>query len=105
METEEIQSKLNLYADVFKEARNRVNDDQIATAIVQEIGKHMRVAQMAEEGGKRFNGEKRVRNPEDPATPKQIAFLKRLGVKEFSGGLTRGQASQQIDELLEQQSE
>lgn len=40
-----------------------------------------------------------------PATLKQIGYLNRLGVTDIPADLTKQQASQMIDEALEQESE
>lgn len=100
METE-ITGRLNQYAAILAEARKLAKDEQAALAIVAEVGKHLRVAQMAEERQRRFNGNGNGNaNPngdEQPATQRQLGYLKHLGV-DIPKGLTKKQASSLIDE-------
>ena len=71
----EMCNRMTEYVDLFEEVRGKVGDDQIAIALVEQVGKDSRVEQMHSNGG--------VSTANDPtaATPKQIAFLKRLGVE------------------------
>lgn len=86
---QETQAKLDFYIEAYEAAMKRVNDDHIAVAIVQEVGKDLRC-----------NGVKqREASNGQPASAKQIEYLKKLGV-EVPKDLTKREASQLIDEAL-----
>ncbi|MCH8823253.1 MAG: hypothetical protein IH984_07055 [Planctomycetes bacterium] len=42
MNGEEIQMKVDFYADAFEKAQERVDDSELASLIVQQIGKDLR---------------------------------------------------------------
>lgn len=74
----------------------RVGNEEVAVVLVQEIGKDGRVERMR--FGPSVNAYTRLdANGDQPATGKQIGFLKRLGV-EISQGLTKEHASALIDQ-------
>lgn len=101
---QQIQSRLDEYVRVFDEAKKLVNDDAVAIAIVGQIGKHLRVEQMAEQRRQRFQSKSAVRSNENGdeilATTKQLGYLKKLGVG-VPTGLTKSRASELIDEAQE----
>ena len=108
MEKEEIEGQLDFYASVFNDARDKVNDEQVALAIVEQVGKDMRMKQIFDERRERLSSRQdsgSESNDDRPATEKQIGYLRRLGVKEIPAGLTKKAASQMIDEALENESE
>jgi len=91
MEKEEIQKRLNLYLEALEEARKRVGDEQVAIAIIHEVAKDVRMERMRMER-EASNGQ--------PATPKQLEYLKSLGVS-APEGVTKKEASRMIDEALD----
>ncbi len=93
MENEQT-DKIGHYAKLFREIRVQVDSDQAAAAVLCEVAKDSRSAQIREE---RRNGN--GNGQDGPATPKQTRYLKRLGV-EAPEGLTKADASQLIDEVL-----
>lgn len=95
---EAIQAQLDCYVEAFEAAKERVGDVEVAAAILHEIGKTQSTEMMR---GHRpsNNEEKRVIDGDAPASDKQLAFLRRLGVKAESG-VTKSVASQLIDNAL-----
>ena len=65
-----IAAKVEKYLETFGEIRNKVADDRVALAILTETAKDRRMDEMREEREAR-NGE--------PATTRQLQFLKKLG--------------------------
>ena len=98
MEQQEIQTKIDLYTQVFSDAKERVGDEA-AMVIVDQIGKHMRVAEIHAKQGS--GGTSESGSDDGPATKKQLAYLKRLGV-EVSAGISKREASEKLDEALGQ---
>ena len=104
MDKEEIHQKLDVYAQVLNEATERFGDGQVALAVVEQVGKDLRMAQIFDErrrrsGSKQGSGND---NDDDPAaTEKQIAYLKSLNV-DVPPNLMKGQASALIDKALEE---
>ena len=93
MESKTIEDRSVDYLELFGKVRSEVGDDQIALGILQELGKDSRVERMRlsqERVEARTNGD-------EPATGKQIGYLKFLGVQ-IPEGLTKQQASELIDE-------
>ncbi len=88
-----IAAKVEKYLEIFEEVRNKVGDDRVALTILQETAKDKRMDEMREEREAR-NGE--------PATARQLQYLKTLKVK-ASPGLTKKQASLLIDENVERE--
>ena len=83
--------------ELFKAIEQKVESEEVAVALVQELGKNYRVQQM-----------QRVRDEsvpakssagDQPASTKQIKYLKFLGV-EIPSDLNRKDASQLIDEKV-----
>ena len=89
MMKEEMQSKLDFYLEVFQEVKQRVNNDQVATAIVQELAKDARMVQQRNQDA----------GQTDSATSMQIEYLKKLGVT-IPMGLSKQEASGLIDSAL-----
>jgi hypothetical protein len=96
MNDKEMQSKWTAYVQAFEQVRQRAGDDQVAMAIVSEVAKDARAAQIrAERQASRAtdsNGE-----ASEGATVRQIAYLKTLGVR-LPDKLTKQEASALIDE-------
>lgn len=78
------ESYLNLYSVIKQKASG---NEQAAVAVFHEIAKDIRVSEMKQERDQR-NG--------DLATKKQLAYLKKLGIKMIPG-MTKKQASELID--------
>lgn len=70
----------------------RVNDDHVASVIVQELAKDARMSKPRPASGGQ-NG---------PATDKQLEYLRNLGVT-IPAGLTKQEASSMIDAALAKQ--
>ena len=81
----------NGYVELFEDLKARVGSDDVALAIVEQVGKDSRVERM------RSSVVQNGTNGEQPATGKQIAYLKALKV-DVSEGLTKSQASELIDQ-------
>ena len=82
--------KLDSYTELYDEIREKTESDSAAVAILQEMGKDRRSAQIREE--------KTTVNHE-PATEKQKRFMKRLGMN-IPAGVTKKEASALLDEEL-----
>ena len=79
------------YLELYETIKAKTNgDDRLALSVLQEVTKDRRMDEMREEREHR-NGE--------PATPKQLQFMKKLGV-EAKPGITKREASMRIDEAL-----
>ena len=85
----DIQTKIEEYAFLVEQIRNRFGDDAEAMVVLQEIGKDIRANNIQQK--KSFNGN-------SPATEKQIAYMKKLGLT-IPEGLTLRQASKMIDDF------
>jgi hypothetical protein len=83
------------YIETYNKIRQSVDSDEVAVAIMQEIGKDARVKAMHENG----NGAVSRSNGFDAATAKQLAYLQSLGVS-VSAGCTRQEASDLIDNAI-----
>ena len=81
----------NGYLELFERVKAKVGSDEVALAVVEQVGKDNRVEKMYGNGTK-GNG---AGNGDVPATEKQIGYLKSLGV-EVLAGLTKKQASELI---------
>ena len=80
--------KIDYYVSALEQIKQKVSDPQIAIAILREIAKDNRMEKIQSERSKE--------NSKDiPASPKQLGFLKDLGV-EFQSGLTKQEASDLI---------
>ncbi len=91
----ETQNGIDRYVNLYGEIRKRVQDSAVCAAIIQQVGKDARMEQMHMW---RLNGKTNgVNNGDEPATEKQIAFLKRMGITP-PHGLTKQAASLLIDE-------
>jgi hypothetical protein len=82
-----IQRKIDGYMRLFDEIKTATGDDDTARVMLGEIAKDIRMAQRRQDGSP---------NGDDPASERQIAYLKMLGVP-VPEGLTRRQASGLID--------
>ena len=85
----ETNGTLDMYIKLYEEIKEKVQDEQLATAIFQEVVKDRRMIN-------KVTASKKVKN-NGPATEKQIAYLENLEVK-IEPGLTKQRASELIDE-------
>ena len=88
--------RVDHYVRLFESIRNKVGDDQLAVALVEQCGKDWRVAQMHARIQDREDA-----NVDQPATEKQLGYLGRLGI-EVHTPLTKREASALIDQAHEQ---
>ena len=88
----EMRNRMTEYVDLFKEARNKVGDDQIALAVLEQVGKDCRVERMNSPARSKASS-----GGSSQATEKQVAFLKQLGV-EAPAGVSKQGASELIDQ-------
>ena len=93
--------KANDYVQLFESIRSRVGNDDVALAIVEQLGKDHRVEQMRNGRSGSFGVNGTNGSSEQAATEKQIAFLRDLGVS-VPAGLTKVRASELIDAAQEQ---
>lgn len=87
------------YMQAFETIRQRVGDDHIATAIMQELGKDARTAQLSRERQNGWHKEEKSTKSEQVATQKQLEYLRDLGVN-VSQGMTKQQATELIEQAL-----
>lgn len=85
-----IQGKLDKYLDLFEEVKKKTKDERVALTLLQEVSKDRRMEEIREE--------KEAKNSE-PATTKQLNFMRKLGI-EAPPGVTKREASMLIDEEL-----
>ncbi|MFA5033807.1 MAG: hypothetical protein WC614_12420 [bacterium] len=85
--------KAEEYIELFESIQQKLPEakdkETIALAIMQELAKDRRMEEIKANGG---NGDK-------PATPKQIAYMKKLGITPDEG-MTKQEASKLIDEAV-----
>ena len=83
METEK--KSINRYVELYDAIQEKTPSDEVAIAILQEIGKDKRSKIIAGVGG------------DGPATEKQKSYLKDLGI-EFEDSITKKDASEMIEQ-------
>ena len=84
------QQKLNDYVGLFDVISERVENDAVAIAILQEMSKDRRSTEMHSD---------REPQSDRPATEKQKQYMKKLNIP-ITANLTRREASKLIDEEL-----
>ena len=90
----DMQNKLSEYIRLFEKVRAKVNDDNLAMQIVEQVGKDMRVEQM-----RSGRTPERASSENAPATERQLGLLRRLGVPVSTyAHLSKARASELIDE-------
>jgi hypothetical protein len=89
---EQTQAKIEDYLELLKEIKEKVGDEATAARILSEIARDARMEEIKKE---------RAKTNDAPATPRQIAYLKRLNVP-VTERLTKRQASALIDAELAQ---
>lgn len=98
MEQLDIEEKISLYTKVFGEVEDRVGE-AAALVIVDQIGKHIRIAEIHAKQGS--VGTSESGSDDVPATSKQIAFMEQLGL-DVPEGISKREASEKLDEELGQ---
>jgi hypothetical protein len=88
----DVQSKIGEYLELIEAIKEQIDDPATALAILPEIRKDMRAAEMRQGNNHSSTGDL-------PATDAQLNFMKQLGGRIPEQGLTRSQASRMIDEL------
>jgi hypothetical protein len=89
----DVQSKLDEYLRLLEQIKQKTNDERTAVALLQEVSKDRRSAEIREERETK-NGDT---VDSQPATEKQKQFMKKLGIK-FPATVTKQEASLMIDE-------
>jgi hypothetical protein len=89
-------SKVTEYVELFEATKMQVGNEEIALALVEQIGKDRRVEAMTSRTG--FGQQS---SGDMPATEKQLSFMRRLGV-EITPGMTKREASELIDSARSQ---
>ena len=82
--------KINYYVSLLEKIEQKVSSPEKAMAILQQIGKDCRTERIQSSQVSEYSGN-------EPATEKQLEFLKDLGV-EVTPGLTKQEASDLISE-------
>ncbi len=93
--TQNAKDRIGMYAAIVKQLTPMV-EDVYGVAILHEIGKDLRCDRIMESRNAVFSGD----NENQPATQKQIDYLKSLDV-DIPKETTKKQASQLIDEAIE----
>jgi hypothetical protein len=88
----DIQSKIGEYLELIEAIKEQIDDPATAFAILPEIRKDMRAAEMRHGNG--YSSASDL-----PATDNQLAYIRKLGGRIPEQGFTRNQASRMIDEL------
>ena len=93
------EDRLSHYLSLYREVHAKVGDDQIAIALVHELAKDARMAQIqAERRNASFESDaRREARMQEPATTRQLALLRALNVT-VERNLTKLEASKLIDE-------
>ena len=87
---DEIQAKIEWYVDVFRDAKGKVRDEQVASVIMNAVGEDVRVGVVKATASSGDDGL-------GLASEKQRAYLERLGVT-ITPGCSKEEASKLIDE-------
>jgi hypothetical protein len=96
----DMQSKLDEYMRLLEQIKQKTTDERTAVALLQEVSKDRRSAEIREERETKNGNEKNSQ----PATEKQKQFMKKLGIK-FPATVTKQEASMLIDEERGRNSE
>ena len=91
----DMQSKLDEYLRLLEQIKQKTTDERTAVALLQEVSKDRRSAEIREERVNKNNDDA----DSEPATEKQKQFMKKLGIK-FPATVTKQEASMMIDEEL-----
>ena len=90
---------MDFYKQLVDQLVGFVPDTAVIATVVEQVGKDLRMGQLLRREGNASN----VSNgwngsDEQPATAKQIGFLRRLGGKDIPAALSKREASRAIDE-------
>ncbi len=91
MDTEKY-ARVEEYLEVYERVHTVVKSAEVVAAIIEQVGKDTRCGWLMASEGNGSNG-----GSEQPATEKQLGYLKSLGV-EIPEGLTKKEASELIDQ-------
>jgi hypothetical protein len=89
------QSKLDEYMRLLDQIKQKTSDERTAVALLQEVSKDRRAAEMRQERETNNNDSQ----DSQPATEKQKQFMKKLGIV-FPATVTKQKASMLLDEEL-----
>jgi len=99
MEIETAIERVDFYKQLVDQLVGFVPDAAVVATVVEQVGKDLRMGEMLRREGNGSNGSNGWNgSDEQPATAKQISFLRRLGVKDIPAGLSKREASRAIDE-------
>ncbi len=99
MEIETATERVDFYKQLVDQLTGAVPDSAVVASVVEQVGKDLRMGQILRREGNASNGSNGWNgSDEQPATAKQIGFLRRLGVKDIPAGLSKREASRLIDE-------
>jgi hypothetical protein len=94
---EVLKQEASEYVALLDDLRVRLGDTESALAVMDQIGKDRRVRMMGSRDKGLVARSSFPGNEDDPATPKQLGLLRRLGINP-PAGLTKRSASTLIDE-------
>lgn len=95
-----MQSKLDEYLRLLEQIKEKTTDERTAVALLQEVSKDRRSAEIREERETKGGDAQEV----VPATEKQKQFMKKLGIR-FPATVTKQEASMLLDEELAKNGE
>ncbi len=99
MEIETAIERVDFYKQLVDQLVGFVPDTAVVATVVEQVGKDLRMGQILRRENNTSNGSNGWNgSDEQPATAKQIGFLRRLGVKDIPAGLSKRDASTLIDE-------
>ena len=99
MEIEKAKERVDFYKQLVDQLVGFVPDTAVVATVVEQVGKDLRMGQIQRRENNTSNGLNGWNgSDEQPATAKQIGFLRRLGVKDIPTGFSKREASRAIDE-------
>ena len=99
MEIETATERVDFYKQLVDQLVGFVPDAAVVATVVEQVGKDLRMGQILRRENNTSNDSNGWNgSDEQPATAKQIGFLRRLGVKDIPAGLGKREASRCIDE-------
>ncbi len=99
MEIETATERVDFYKQLVDQLVGFVPDTAVVASVVEQVGKDLRMGEILRREGNASNGSNGWNGlDEQPATAKQIGFLRRLGVKDIPAGLSKRDASTLIDQ-------
>ena len=106
MEIETATERVDFYKKLVDQLVDFVPDTAVVATVVEQVGKDLRMGRILRRENNTSNGSNGWNgSDEQPATAKQIGFLRRLGVKDIPAGLSKREASRLIDQAQERQVE